>query len=76
MNKLLKGDKVIVHIKDMQGKDIPIKCADTVFEVVEKNGKLGINYMAESTSVTRILYDKDGFVPFESFCNTEFEKVG
>ena len=73
-----KGSKIKVHLLDRTtGEFIQTEHEKkgTVFEVKKKNDKFGINWMEDSTSMTRVWYNEDGFVPLDSFCNVEFEEV-
>lgn len=59
-----KGDKIKVHMYDCGGREIITRNHGIIFNVYEKNGKLGIDWNVDGcTSVN----NGDTFVPFSSF---------
>lgn len=79
MNNLKSGDRIKVHIySDLaHTREIHTDNFGQIFEVYKKNGKLGIDWMKDSKSATRVWYDSDGFTPLDSFSSVTviFEKV-
>lgn len=75
---LKPGDNITVHFFN-KGKEFPTNVSGKEFTVYEKNGRLGIDYMADSTSLTRVWYDETGFTPLDSFATengaVEFRRV-
>lgn len=72
------GSKIKVHFYNVDNTEITtVGCYGKVFDVYEKGGRLGIDYMNDSKSAFRFMYDENGFTPLDSFSKVgvKFEEV-
>jgi hypothetical protein len=78
MEDIKIGDIIAVHFF-FQGKEINTRSKGKKYLVYQKDEKLGIDYMADSDSTTRVWHDEDGFAPLDSFATqtgaVKFQKI-
>lgn len=72
-NELKKGDLVRIVLRDIQGRAIPTRNAEKVFEVLQNGVQLGVNWNSgKNADIYGEFVALDGFAPYPS---VEFIKI-